>query len=187
MSSLLAARAAFVSALESAPTLAGVQVSTHGGAFDLKQIRAYGKAAPHLVLTLLRYDASRQGGGLVSAEATWGLFAFTINTPGVLRDASCIALMEAATKVLLNTFAGDGAAQRPVEVTALNRFDGPLDVEGVAMWSMSFQSMLDLTEEIDTDIWQQMHAEWDLAPRDNDADLGDVLEAEDDIEIPQDP
>lgn len=195
MSSLLTARDAWVAALlghtptgptddkSTATTLTGVHVYTHGGSFNQDELARFSRMAPALVLALLRIDADREA-GVVTSEAHWGLVAFTKDTKTVARDRSCIALVEAATNVILSTWAGDGVRGRGHSLMARNMFSGPKDAEQtVAMWGIQFTQTLDLVEEIDTDAFLRMGLTWDLEPQD--ATLGEIPEAEDLVEPEQ--
>lgn len=182
MGALIDARNAYLEALD---TLKGVNVSPHGGRFTQKELERYARLAPAAVLTLLKFNPMRQG-GLYSATATWGCIFFTKDTQTEReRGVSVVDLAEKASCLLLSTFVGD-AGGRPMDMEARNLFTTPLDLIGIAMWGIEWDHMLDLTpdqgEAVD---WTLLHLTWDLAPRDNDADLGDVPEAEDDIVLDQ--
>lgn len=184
MSSLLVARTAYLSALSTDASLEGVQVYSHGGEFDLAQLKAYSRQAPCVVLALLKFSPTIQA-GIVTCTAKWGLVAITKNDAAATRRAeSVIELTEKAVKVLLRVFAGEAAAQRPKDMQAVNLFSAALDQVSIAMWGVEFTQYLDLVETFDSDDLTSVHLIWDLYPRDNDADLGTVLEAEDDVELP---
>jgi hypothetical protein len=180
MGALMDARNAYLEALD---TLDGVNVSPHGGRFTIKELERYAKLAPAAVLTLLKFEPTLAG-GLYSAKASWGCVFFTKDTQTDReRGVSVIDLVEKAVSVLLPVFNG-AAGGRPMSMDARNLFTSPLDAIGIAMWGLEWDQMLDLSpsqgEAVD---WSLLHLTWDLAPRDNDADLGDVPEAEDDIEL----
>lgn len=186
MSSLVDARDAFVTALGAAPTLAGVNIYTHGGEFSLAELQRFARLAPALVLTLSRFSADIVG-GVVQSLAHWTLVGFTRDTPAVPRDESCVALLEAATTVMLRTAAGaatvSGVASRAHNAAGRNLYTLELDKSSnVAMWGVEFDQFVDLVETVSSDLWTQMHIDYDLYPRDNDAALGDVIEASDDID-----
>lgn len=203
MSSLVDVRTAMVTALRADSRLAGVNVSTHGGDFTLAELLRYGgKGCPALVLALLRFKP-QDNGGLIVAEATWGLVAMTkdavapevIDPPTaartIRRDESVIDLADKASRCILRLFAGTDATVvgRPQEMICQNEFAEKLDREGIAMWGMQFGQLIDLQEESDSSVpFDLLHAEWDLVPLSQPADeLGDQIEAEDDIVIVQDP
>lgn len=179
MSSLSNVRAGYLTALEAG--LPGIQVYSHGGSFDAKQLAAYGRKAPAVVLTLLRFDAVRQGGYPV-AIAHWGLVCFTKNTPGLPgKDELCVALIEKAVGVLLPLFGGSTSTQ-PVS-TALkmihcrNMFSVTIDMDGIAMWGAEFSQQLDLVQTDTSVDLARFHLTYDLAATaDLETDATDYLQ-----------
>lgn len=185
MGSLVDTRTAWLVALRAG--LPAVNVFGHGGSFDRKQLEAYSKKAPALALALLRFDPVKQGGA-TTCIATWGLVGFTVNSRQGRgdRDELCIDLMERASHVILQTFGGEspnGAVSRATEAFARNLFSFELDQMNVAMWGLEFQQQIDLAQTFDSAPFERMHLTWDLAPRDNDPPVGEIPEAEDDIEL----
>ena len=178
MTSLLIARSAYKTALETVP---GIRVYTHGGMFTAKDLERYSRAAPCAVLSLLRFDP-RTESGIVQATAYWGVVCVTKAEPGTPQDAGCIALAEACCIALLPVVAGEDGASTPTDMEGRNLFSQPLDAVGIAMWSLEWTQTLDLVQDIVSDEWTRFHASWDLYPRDNDAELGTILEAEDDVD-----
>jgi hypothetical protein len=186
MSSLIDARAAFVAALEGAAALSGVTIYTHGGEFTLAELQRFARLAPALVLSLSKFTADIEA-GIVCSTAHWTLVGFTRDTTSVARDVSCVSLIESATAVMLRTAAGSatisGVASRARDAKARNLYTLELDrATNIAMWGVEFEQHVDLVETISTDVWSQMHVDYDLYPRDNAADLGDVIDASDDID-----
>lgn len=184
MSSLLVARAQYEAALR---TIGGtVQVSTHGGAFNQKELERYSKAAPHVVLTLLGFEPELQA-GMAVAEARWGVMCFTKQTPGVPRTDSAIALAEAAVQVLLPLFAGQELGGRPNSMSARNVYSTPLDFSGTAMWAIEWNQTLELVVPIFPDDLTSVTATWDLQPRTEEPppEIFEVPEAQDTIELEQ--
>lgn len=182
MSSLLDARDVYATALQG---ISGVHVYAHGGTFDRTQIERYAREAPALVVSLLRFDADLEGGSTM-AKVYWGVVGFTRSEkPGDPRDRTVIDLAEAATQVLLVTFAGMSPRSRPRGIEARNLFGVEVDRIGIAMWGLEWQQILEL-DQVDTSApFTRLHADWDLSPRDNAAPLGQVLEASDDVDPPQ--
>jgi hypothetical protein len=178
MSSLANVRAAYLVALEAA--LPAAKVYTHGGAFDAKQLAAYSRQAPAVVLTLLRFDAVRQGGYPV-AIAHWGVVCFTKNTTPILKDEACIALMEQVVGVLLPLFGGSTVTQ-PVssalkQIQCRNMFGATIDAEGIAMWGAEFAQQLDLVQTDTSVDLKRFHLTYDMAQtEDLETDAEDLLE-----------
>ncbi len=187
MSSLVDAQDAWVTVLSA--SLPTVNVFEHGGRFTSKDLAEYSKQAPALALSLLRFDPVRQG-GVTTCTAYWALIGFTVNGKQGRGDRGdlCIALMESAAHVILQTFGAQnalGAVSRPSEAIARNMFSFELDRVNVAMWGLEFQQQIDLVQTFDAVPFERMHLVWDLAPRDNDPPVGEIPEAEDEIELDQ--
>jgi hypothetical protein len=186
MSSLINAREAYMVALEGA--LPNVKVYKHGGEFDLKQLKAYGRQAPCVILSLLRFDATRQGGYPVAA-AHWGLVVMTKNEGnGIPRDDAALDLTERAVSCILPFFAGStpqGAVSSATkQIVSRNLFNAPLDQEGIAMWGAEWRQTVDLVQDLNHAAdFKRIGLKWDLAPEGPDGQL----EAEDLIEDLDDP
>lgn len=185
--SLTLVRDAYVTALANAPELAGVNISAHGGMFTEKEIAEYSRQAPAAVVTLVSFKAVRQDGAAI-CECQWGLIVFTIDRPA--RDdrkaRTALDIAAAASHVLLTTAVGEDVANvnTPHDVAASNEFTRTADARGLAMWGLRWAQSVELA--IDTSGYgdlETVDAKWDLYPRDNDADLGDVIEAEDTIDL----
>lgn len=181
MSSLLKARADYEAALRTIGK--PVQVSVHGGTFTQRELERYSKQAPHVVLTLLGFDPTFEGGYL-HAEAHWGLMCFTKQETGNPRVNSCVSLTEAVCQCLTPLFAGEEAVSRPFDMRARNVYSTPLDALGIAMWSIEWRQTLDLVEPIDTADWKTLDVVYDLQPRQDGAALFEVPEAEDRLSLP---
>jgi phage gp37-like protein len=176
MSTLLTARQAYMDALKKIP---GVQVSVHGGEYELSQVKAYSKQAPAIVLSLLGVDSHGDQGD-IRVTAHWGCIVLTINKPTNPRDQSVIRLTEAAVIAISRAWASGGAgSSRPIGMRAENMFTDAQDLEGIALWKIEWDQRLDLLERSDDgDVvpFEQLVADWDLYPRDNDAELGEVVD-----------
>lgn len=196
MSSIVDVRTRIAAALSAG--LPGVNVSTHGGDFALDDLLRYGAKPPHAVLACLRFRPRDDHGGLVVAEVTWGLVVLTkdatITTPAprtVRRDESVLDLADRTARIILRLFPGieDTSVGRPQEMICSNEYSDKLDRNGIAMWGIQFGQVIDLQEENDSSVpFERVHADWDLLPLSQPGDeLGDQLEAQDIIELEQDP
>lgn len=182
MSTLLAVRTQYFTALEQ---LQGLGVSVHGGTFTQQELERYSKRAPHAVLTLLGFESQFES-GITQAEAQWGLMLFTKQEPGVRRDASCIALAEAITQTIMEQWpAAEDAEQvsRPTDVQARNVYSTPLDAIGIAMWSLEWKQLLDLTVPVEVAEWYRLNVKYDVQPRTDGTEIHEQPEAEDDIAV----
>ncbi len=186
-SSLTLVRDAYVTTLAAAPELAGVNISAHGGLFTEKEIAEYSRQAPAAVVTLVSWKATRQDGAAI-CECQWGLIVFTTDKPArdARKDRTALDIAAAATAVLLITAVGQDVANvdAPHAFHASNEFTRGADSRGLALWGLRWTQSVELA--IDTSGYDDLttiDAKWDLYPRDNAADLGDVIEAEDEMDL----
>lgn len=164
--------------------LAGVNVSTHHGDFDLEALTRYGKQAPHLVLAVLRFTPVR-GGGTIIADTVFGLVALTDDRADVRRADACLDLADAATRALLPLFSGSASTtvSTPQDYQAVNEYSAALDKLGVAMWGMTWTQSIDLID-VDTSVpFNGVDVDYDLSTRPEGEDLGEVPEARDEIDL----
>ncbi len=192
MSALLSVRDALVTGLAADVRLAGVNVIAHGGDFELDSLKRYSVQAPALIVALLDFKATPEGGS-VMADATWGMVALTRNAPASAEEdpiagrawTSVIALADKATRALYATFYGYSAGftvSKPRSFGAMNEFTTALDKMGVGMWGLSWKQTIELADlptEAVFDELNTVQTRYDLAPRPDGEDLGDVPEAED--------
>lgn len=183
MSTLAEAREAYVAALSAYPALTAmrVTVSTHGGSFDLDQLQKYSKSTPAAVLSLLSFELDGSE-GYKRCEARWGVVCFAQHTG---KDASAAEIAQAVCDCLLSDFVGLDTEHRILEAAARNLFGVPTDFKGVAMWAVEFASDFELTSCGDTaeepETFTGVDAGWDISPRDNDAPVGEITEALDEL------
>jgi hypothetical protein len=184
MTTLIQARDSYLAALRSSAALkaADVTVSTHGGTFDLAELQRYSKVSPGAVLSLLAFSADCTE-GYIKCEARWGVFCFSENRPALPRDVGAMATAEAVSLALLLGFVDLDVEHKPQQVEARNWFDAPKDMKDVAMWLVEFSSEFELSDAVDANAQDLsgVDAKWDLYPRDNDAPLGEIPEAEDSV------
>lgn len=185
MSTLIEARDAYVVALNTqALSRLGVTISTHGGTFDPEQLGRYSKTAPAAVLSLLSYETDCTEGYL-RCVARWGIVVFAQDRGASPKDVNVVAISEAVTVALLTDFVGLDVERKPQQVSARNFFGVTIDKPGVAMWGIEFGSEFQLTvaeQGVDDQLdLTSVRSVWDIAPRDNDAPVGEIPEAEESI------
>ena len=179
-SAILTARDEYLAALAAAPELVGIQTYSHGGTFTLKELEVYAKQAPALVLAALQFSPQLED-GVVVAEVSWGLIAFTKSVPATPKDRSALALIDAATRVVIRTVAGTTVTQvsKPYGMRARNLFGRDADSIGVAIWALEWMQTVYLVDDDASATLSDVHLVYDLAPRDNAAALGAIPEATD--------
>lgn len=181
-STILEARKQYAAALA---TVQGLHVSTHGGLLILPELKVYSKQAPGAVLAFLGIDSEGLQQDL-QALASWGCVVFTIDKPGQEKGASAIALVEQCLLVLSRCWADGGSgSSRPLRLSARNDYGRLLDNTGVAMHIIEWQQRITLDEDPHDDdgVLRTIDALWDLSPRDNNAELGEVPDAHDVITL----
>ena len=181
-SSILQARDSYVAALG---TVQGLHVSVHGGSLDLQELRVYSKKAPGAVLCFLNIESQGLQESL-QGLAHWGCVVFTINEPGKPKAEAAISLVEQCLLVLSRCWGdGGGGSSRPMNMSARNDYGRFLDNTGVAMHIIEWDQKLTLDEDPDDEdgSLKTIDALWDLAPRDNNAELGEVPDAHDLIKL----
>ena len=194
---LLELRNVIIAGLAADPRLAGARVIAHVGEFDEDSLRRYEEKAPFVAVALLRVNELEWQGDNLAAECTFAAVCVTKNTPeatpaaagtppGNRRDANCIRLADAVMRSLAvcSWWSDDLSSNRPQQITARNMHSTQIDKAGIALWAVAWRQTVDITDDpADMDDFGTLHVEYDIAPRDNDADLGAVVEAEDDIDL----
>lgn len=185
MNTLANFRTAIATTLAADSRLANVFVSTHGGDFDRKELKRYAKQTPAVIVSLHHAMGGADGGEPV-AYVTATIVCLAKDRPALAKDVGAMQLADACMNILLrfpNQNWGLSYTHGVKDVRATNAFSEGIDTEGVAMWIVGWTQGVNLQPTtLVTDQFATLQAEWDLAPRDNDADLGDVIEAEDTIE-----
>lgn len=185
MSQLLDLLNGTVTGLLADSRLAGVNVSAHGGEFTDVEIKAYGAKSPHIVVAILRSPITLQGGKVMSVAS---MIAVTIETDrkGVAGDRTSrvLALTDAALQVIsklpIPDMTGLSYAR---DVDARNLHSPAWDRSGLAAWAISWYQTVELKTPTNWAAFKTLDTKYDLVPHDNDAELGEVIEAEDLIDL----
>jgi hypothetical protein len=188
MSKVLTARDGIASAMlalrGSGERFEGVSISTHGGDFNTEaELMAYAKHAPAIVITVQQVTPTAQTGEQPDANITFALFLLTVDKPGVKRTEGMIALVENVCEFVARYPTKNwGTCTGPVSnMIARNYYGSKFDGKGVALWGVFWTQRIELEPPSPYvyGTFDTIHVDWDLAPRDNDAALGDVVDAED--------
>ncbi len=143
MNDLLALRAAVVASLK-AKLPAGLSIETHGGTFDLAEVKRFATLAPAVRVAIVGAGrASRYADGRWRVPVRFAAVIFTRDTaePGkVRRDAAALLLASVIELAIAsNRFGLEGVFQ-PEDVEARSEYSGPLDTLGVALWQVTWTS-----------------------------------------------
>jgi hypothetical protein len=126
-----------------------VKVYEHGGAFTLDEIKRYVTGAPALVVVCMGVPEIEVQGGMSCANSAWAIFVLTRTVPenaGGPRDTFVMRLVEQVVATLPEQTWGHLAAQCPKNMVATNLFSTPLDKEGLALWAIRWQQLVDVPE-----------------------------------------
>lgn len=122
-----------------------VNVDTHGGRFDLDEIKRWAKAAPCVVVGALGMPATEYEGGTTKATVEWGAFVVTRDTTEKKRDELALVLVEAVLGVVTYRQRwGDDYAHKPESIKATNLYGGRLDATGLALWAITWTQGYDI-------------------------------------------
>ncbi len=191
MSALVLVRDDMIGQMKANPRLAGINISYHGGEFDLAALENYSKQAPALVIALLGFDVAAEEG--VQADATWGMVALTKRTVEDPADfmageqwTSVIALADKGARAVKDAFLGCDApvtVSAPKNFKATNQYDLKIDDTGIAMWGMTWDQRIELQDtaaELNLKPLITIGVKYDLRPPGQPGEeVGDVVEAED--------
>jgi hypothetical protein len=141
---LLALRAAVVASLQ-AKLGAAVNVDSHGGAFDLAEVKRFATLAPAVRVAIVGAGrAARFADGRWKVPVRFAAVVFTRDAASgggkTARDSAALLLATAIELALAsNRFGLEGVFQ-PEDVEARCEYSGPLDTIGVALWQATWSS-----------------------------------------------
>ncbi len=121
------------------------QVYTHGGRFDVEELKRWSVKAPCAVVGALGINSIDSEAGQPVALVEWGAFIVTKDTADLKRDVSALGLVEALLGIVtpLERW-GDDAAHVPTAIKATNLYGGQLDKTGIALWMIGWTQGYDL-------------------------------------------
>lgn len=187
MSSLSEFRSAIKTTLEADARLAGVKVYEHGGDFDRHELKRYATQTPAIVVSLMKIDAQAAEGGLPLCHVWVSAMVLAADKASIRKDVGAMRVVDLLLNVVCRwprQFWGLTDVKAPEDCKALNCYTKDIDAEGVAIWAVTWVQKIELTPSaLVEDGLETLDVQWDIAPRDNDADLGEVIDAEDQIDL----
>lgn len=186
MSTLAEFRAAIKTTLEADARVAGVKIYEHGGDFDRHELKRYAVQLPAVVISLMRVDVETQA-DVPIAHVMVSAMVLTQDKSAERKDLASMRVVGELLNILCR-----GPRQRwgltdtgtPTDAKALNCYTKEINAEGVAIWAVTWVQKFELTPSaLVEDGFDTLDVKYDLAPRDNDAVLGDVIDAEDEIDL----
>lgn len=120
-------------------------VYTHGGRFDLDELKRWAVKSPCALIGPLNISEVRMEGGQTVAAIDWGCYIVAKDTPTMKRDAMALTLVGAALAVINPEQCwDDDDAHVPGLIKAQNLYGGKLDGNGVALWAITWTQALDI-------------------------------------------
>ena len=121
------------------------KVYTHGGRFDLDELKRWAKQTPCAVVGLLGIPSFEFDGTQVIGNCEWGAFIVTKDASDLKRDGSAVALVSAIAAVVtpLERW-GDDAAHQITAIKASNLYGGKVDQSGIALWAVTWTQGYDI-------------------------------------------
>ena len=182
--SLFALRQAVVDYLRA--TLPEIEVDTHPGRFDLREINRYGVRQPTIRVAVLSspVDNDRR-----SVYLRVNLVAYIVTRTDRQFDAEERAM--AITEVLCSHLHASGVlsvdgASRPDNIQAQNLYSSAVDKKGIHLAVVNWQQLLALPDLVDPSVSEDfavIAAEYDFAPYPAGAEPGDGVDANDLIDL----
>jgi hypothetical protein len=135
---------------------AGVKVESHGGSFDLAELKRYAQKAPAVAVAIVGVGrASRFTDGRWKLPVHFSAVAITVDRAGeagkIGRDVAGLALVGAIELSLASNRFGLEGVMQPEDVQGRNEYSGPLDQLGIALWQVTWTSCVLLGSEYDQD------------------------------------
>ncbi|KAB1440351.1 phage protein Gp37 [Pseudodesulfovibrio senegalensis] len=182
--SLASLRDAVVAKIDQA-TSRKVHCASHGGRFDLHELKRISTKAPAVFVAVLGFSDLTESCGDYEAWVTWGAFVVTRDRPGQPRDLAALSIVDMLSLLIPgNTWDLKESISTAERTRADNLFSTVIDKAGMAMWAISWRQNMTLGQAM---------TESDLASLDPFATLsakyplaGDAPEAEDLVNLPQD-
>lgn len=157
------------------------KVYTHGGRFDVDELKRWALQAPCAIVSALAVRDLHIESGQPVADLYWGCFIVTKDQVNSPRDVEALLILELALSTIspLQRF-GVTEAHAPHDIRADNLFAGKLDQSGVAIWAITWRQGYDINpfDLTNLDDFLRFRADIDLATAD------DSVDAQDSVDLP---
>ncbi len=162
-----------------------VKVRAHAGRMDSKEeLLRIAMSAPCVLIACLGFPRNTLQSGQPRAGARWGAYVITRGAVDEKRDAAALAIVEVLLANIMGNRWGVAGAGNPDGLRAENLYSAKIDNQGVAMWAVTWTQDIDLSPLVDPetlDAFETLNSEIDMVEAD------EVVDAEDSIELEQDP
>jgi len=166
-------------------TFSELNVSAHGGEFDLQSVLRYAKADPALVISVnqAETDKSQRDGVVFNVRVSAVVMARS--RAGEPKDERALRIGSYVMRELADfpgqTFGITTAdLQAPRSIRGVNLFSTEIDKHQLALFGVSWEQLVDITPDTAEayDDFETFFAEYDLGP-----DPDDEIEAEDTVDL----
>jgi phage gp37-like protein len=154
------------------------EVKEHGGRFGLAEIKAAATKAPAARVACLGLSGIEFEGAVAKARSVWGVFIVAADQVASRRDAVALAMVATLGAVLPgNCWTLEASVDGARDVRADNLFSRELDRQGVSLWALTFNHLVDLgrVDPADLDDFVRAYVDYDLAPTDGTVDAIDQI------------
>ena len=170
--SLLDTRQAIAAALEVAiGNLA--QSGTHGGRFDLAELRRWANRSPCVLSACLGVQGvDLEGGTQPVANARWAAYVITRGDHIEKRDAQAVAIVETVLATVPGNDWGETDTHNPKSIRADNLYNSALDKVGIALWAVTWDQRLDLSTVALSSLsdWDTFYTDYEIGDDDSTTD-----------------
>lgn len=115
------------------------EVDTHGGRFDIDEIKRWAKKTPCCIVGPLGVNDFKYEGGQMVAMMEWGAFIIAKDQKDLTRHDLALVLLESMIYMINPTQRfKDDAAHAPESILASNLYNGTLDSQGLSLWAVTW-------------------------------------------------
>lgn len=159
-------------------------VFTHGGRFNLEQIKRYSAKGNSVVVSVISSSGVEIQGTERVSDFRWVAFVITKSDTGEKRDAIALATVELLQHLIGENRWGVECAQKVTGLNAANLFSAPVDSKGLALWVITWDQAIDLPGTFADSLndFLTLFTKYDLDTTD-----GINNDAEDQIDLPAPP
>jgi phage gp37-like protein len=162
-----------------------VHCDSHGGRFDLNELKRVSSKAPAAYVATLGFSNLKELSGTYEATVAWGVFVVAKDQRGAKRDQVALSIVDMLSLILPgNNWSLDESLGTPERIQADNLFSALIDKAGVAMWAITWRQHMELgramtEDELATlDLFATFDARFPIAD--------DAPETKDQVSLPQD-
>lgn len=117
---------------------------THGGRFDLEELKRVSRRAPAVLVSAVQIPALADNRAN-QMRVRWVAYLIVKDAPGASRDVAALDYTEALMRLVKGNDWGLKSLQRPENIAADNLYSGGSDRNGMALWAVSWQQVVNLS------------------------------------------